>query len=248
MTENLYTQYANKYYNPNDDGKKPGDNENWESIQKGFYKIGTSQLETTGGLTLGKGTADETSVTAAELEELKNPTQLETSGGLTLGKDTADETSVTAAELEELKNPTQLETSGGLTLGKGTADETSVTAAELINLLNVGTSDVIIISASSLTIGSINADEFKDVNINPTISNSTNEKRRYEVYALAPFSSNYYKTLILPGLTGQNAVILDANTSGTCRINLVAINLSGATQNISTTIPITYIAIGREQL
>ena len=104
MTENLYTQYENKYYNPNDDGKEPGDNENWESIQKGFSRITSTQLETSEGLTLGKGTEDETSVTAAELEELKNPTQLETSGGLTLGKGTEDETSVTAAELEELKN------------------------------------------------------------------------------------------------------------------------------------------------
>ncbi len=104
MTENLYTQYANKYYNPNDDGKKPGDNENWESIQKGFSRIGSTQLETSEGLTLGKGTEDETSVTAAELEEIKNPTELETSGGLTLGKGTADEVSVTAAELGEMKD------------------------------------------------------------------------------------------------------------------------------------------------
>ncbi len=104
MTENLYTQYANKYYNPNDDGKKPGDNENWESIQKGFSRIGSTQLETSEGLTLGKGTEDETSVTAAELEEIKNPTELETSGGLTLGKGTADEVSVTAAELTAMKN------------------------------------------------------------------------------------------------------------------------------------------------
>lgn len=104
MTENLYTQYANKYYNPNDDGKKPGDNENWESIQKGFHRIGSTQLETSAGLTLGKGTEDETSVTAAELKEIKNPTQLETSGGLTLGKSTADEVSVTAAELATLKS------------------------------------------------------------------------------------------------------------------------------------------------
>lgn len=104
MTESIYKEYQNKYYNPNDNDKKPGDNDNWKSIQEGFHRIGSTQLETTEGLTLGKGTEEETSVTAAELEEIKNPTQLETSGGLTLGKGTADEVSVTAAELEEIKS------------------------------------------------------------------------------------------------------------------------------------------------
>lgn len=64
----------------------------------------TTQLETSEGLTIGKGTADEVSVTAAELEGLKNPTQLETSGGLTLGKGTEDETSLMAAELKNIKS------------------------------------------------------------------------------------------------------------------------------------------------
>lgn len=104
MTESIYKEYQNKYYNPNDNDKRPGDNDNWESIQKGFHRIGSTQLETSAGLTLGKGTEDETSVTAAELKEIKNPTQLETSGGLTLGKSTADEVSVTAAELATLKS------------------------------------------------------------------------------------------------------------------------------------------------
>lgn len=103
MTESIYKEYQNKYYNPNDNDKKPGDNDNWKSIQKGFHDISEKQLETSEGLTLGKGTEDETSVTAAELEEIKNPTQLETSGALTLGKGTKDETSLTPAELSAMK-------------------------------------------------------------------------------------------------------------------------------------------------
>lgn len=72
MTESIYKEYQNKYYNPNDNDKKPGDNDNWKSIQKGFHDISTTQLETSAGLTLGKGTEDETSVTAEELAQMKN--------------------------------------------------------------------------------------------------------------------------------------------------------------------------------
>lgn len=71
MTESMYKEFENKYYNPDDKGKKPGDNENWQSIQEGFYKIGTTDLETSGSLTLGKGTEDEETLTAAELKEMK---------------------------------------------------------------------------------------------------------------------------------------------------------------------------------
>lgn len=71
MTESIYKEFENKYYNPDDNDKRPGDNDNWKSIQEGFSKISTTQLETTEGLTLGKGTEDETSVTAAELAQLK---------------------------------------------------------------------------------------------------------------------------------------------------------------------------------
>lgn len=71
MTESIYKEYQNKYYNPNDNDKKPGDNDNWKSIQEGFHRIGSTQLETSAGLTLGKGTADETSVTAAQLAVMK---------------------------------------------------------------------------------------------------------------------------------------------------------------------------------
>ena len=70
MTESIYKEYENKYYNPDDNDKKPGDNDNWKSIQKGFHDIGATQLETSAGLTLGKGTEDETSVTAAELKAM----------------------------------------------------------------------------------------------------------------------------------------------------------------------------------
>lgn len=108
MTESIYKEYENKYYNPNDNDKRPGDNDNWKSIQKGFHRVGSTQLETSAGLTLGKGTEDETSVTAGELEEIKNPTQLETSGGLTLGKGTVDEVSVTAAELSNAIESTDI--------------------------------------------------------------------------------------------------------------------------------------------
>ena len=48
--------------------------------------------------------SDEESLTASELEELKNPSQLETTGGLTLGKGTEDEESLTASELKEIKS------------------------------------------------------------------------------------------------------------------------------------------------
>lgn len=71
MTESIYKEFENKYYNPDDNDKRPGDNDNWKSIQEGFSKISTTQLETSKGLTLGKGTEDETSVTAAELGEMK---------------------------------------------------------------------------------------------------------------------------------------------------------------------------------
>ena len=141
MTESIYNQYFNKYYNPNDNDKRPGDNDNWKSIQKGFHDISTTQLETSAGLTLGKGTEDETNLSAGELKEIKNPSQLETSGGLTLGKGTEHETNLSAGELKEIKNPSQLGTSGGLTLGKDTEDETSVTAAELQQMKNAGNID-----------------------------------------------------------------------------------------------------------
>ena len=98
-----YDEFENKYYNPDDNDKKPGQNENWKMIQKGFSKIGSTQLETTEGLTLGKGTDDEESLTASELKEIKNPSQLETTGGLTLGKGTAAEESLTAGELQTIK-------------------------------------------------------------------------------------------------------------------------------------------------
>lgn len=71
MTESIYKEYENKYYNPTDNDKRPGDNDNWKSIQEGFHRIGSTQLETSEGLTLGKGTEDETSVTAAELARMK---------------------------------------------------------------------------------------------------------------------------------------------------------------------------------
>lgn len=71
MTESIYKEFENKYYNPNDNDKKPGDNDNWKSIQEGFHRIGSTQLETSAGLTLGKGTEDEVSLTPAELEAMK---------------------------------------------------------------------------------------------------------------------------------------------------------------------------------
>lgn len=74
MTESIYKEYQNKYYNPNDNDKKPGDNDNWKSIQKGFHDISTTQLETSAGLTLGKGTEDEVSITPKTLSKvLKTP-------------------------------------------------------------------------------------------------------------------------------------------------------------------------------
>lgn len=67
-----YDEFENQYYNPDDNAKKPGDNENWKMIQKGFSKISSTQLETSEGLTLGKGTDYEESLTAAELKGIKS--------------------------------------------------------------------------------------------------------------------------------------------------------------------------------
>lgn len=40
-----YYEFDNKYYNPDDYAKEPGDNENWKMIQRGFKKI-ESELAT----------------------------------------------------------------------------------------------------------------------------------------------------------------------------------------------------------
>lgn len=34
-----YDEYKNDYYNPDDNDKKPGENENWKMIQKGFHDV-----------------------------------------------------------------------------------------------------------------------------------------------------------------------------------------------------------------
>lgn len=36
----MYKTYVNHYYNPTDTTPKPGDNQNWEDIQRGFYRVG----------------------------------------------------------------------------------------------------------------------------------------------------------------------------------------------------------------
>lgn len=71
MTESIYKEYQNKYYNPNDNDKKPGDNDNWKSIQEGFYRIGSTQLETSEGLTVGVGGDNEETLSADELKHIK---------------------------------------------------------------------------------------------------------------------------------------------------------------------------------
>lgn len=101
-----YDEFENKYYNPDDNDKKPGQNENWKMIQKGFSKISSTQLETTEGLTLGKDTEDEESLTAEEMTAIKNghfTDQITTTEGLTLAKGTENEVSLSAAELTALK-------------------------------------------------------------------------------------------------------------------------------------------------
>ena len=35
----MYKTYINPYYNPTDANPKPGDNQNWEDIQRGFYRV-----------------------------------------------------------------------------------------------------------------------------------------------------------------------------------------------------------------
>ena len=98
MTESIYTEYENKYYNPTDNDKKPGDNDNWKSLQKGFYLIGHTQVETTEGLTRGKGEDTETSISDAQLANVKAGKFT----SLTLGTGTADETTLTVAQLKAL--------------------------------------------------------------------------------------------------------------------------------------------------
>ena len=71
MTDSIYKEYKNKYYNPDDNDKKPGENDNWKSIQEGFHRIGTTQLETSEGLTLGKGGENEESLSPVELKHIK---------------------------------------------------------------------------------------------------------------------------------------------------------------------------------
>lgn len=127
MTESIYNQYSNKYYNPNDNDKKPGDNDNWKSLQKGFYQISHSQVETTEGLTLGKGKNTETSISDAQLANVKAG-KFES---LTLGTGTASETSLSAAQLANVKAGEFT----SLTLGKGTEDETTLTVTQLKALL-----------------------------------------------------------------------------------------------------------------
>lgn len=36
----MYKTYVNPYYNPTDTTPRPGDNQNWEDIQRGFYRVG----------------------------------------------------------------------------------------------------------------------------------------------------------------------------------------------------------------
>lgn len=35
----MYKTYTNPFYNPTDTTPKPGDNQNWEDIQRGFYRV-----------------------------------------------------------------------------------------------------------------------------------------------------------------------------------------------------------------
>lgn len=42
----MYKTYVNPYYNPTDTTPKPGDNQNWEDIQRGFYRVGKAIEET----------------------------------------------------------------------------------------------------------------------------------------------------------------------------------------------------------
>lgn len=126
MTESIYKEYENKYYNPDDNDKKPGDNDNWKSLQKGFYEIGHTQVETTEGLTLGKGEDTETSISDTQLANVKAG-KFNT---LTLGTGTAGETSLSAEQLANIKAG-EFST---LKLGTGTADETTLSAAQLANV------------------------------------------------------------------------------------------------------------------
>lgn len=40
---NYYNQYRNSLYNPDEDDRKPGLNDNWKQIQKGFYQVEAQQ-------------------------------------------------------------------------------------------------------------------------------------------------------------------------------------------------------------
>ena len=45
MTDSIYKEFENSFYNPDDNDKKPGDNDNWKSIQKGFKLVETAANE-----------------------------------------------------------------------------------------------------------------------------------------------------------------------------------------------------------
>ena len=107
MTNSIYNEYLNKYYNPNDDNKKPGDNDNWKSIQKGFHLIGSTQLETTEGLTIDKGSENEESLSGTELKHIKTALENISDDYHDLVEDVADLKSAFLLQAEEISGTTQ---------------------------------------------------------------------------------------------------------------------------------------------
>lgn len=45
----MYKKYVNPFYNPTDTQPRPGDNQNWEDIQRGFYRVNDAISESGSG-------------------------------------------------------------------------------------------------------------------------------------------------------------------------------------------------------
>lgn len=70
----MYKTYINPYYNPTDTTPKPGDNQNWEDIQRGFYRIGKrfENVEITVIEVLAESQNDDTRYTFINYNDVKD--------------------------------------------------------------------------------------------------------------------------------------------------------------------------------
>lgn len=70
----MYIDYINPYYNPTDTTPKPGENKNWEDIQRGFYRIGVDvdDLKITVIEVVANTQDDETQYTIVDYNNVKS--------------------------------------------------------------------------------------------------------------------------------------------------------------------------------